>query len=387
VLGGAFNAVVAPIMFNHVIEYPLVIAVAGLIRPPVDANNDSKRSRQLDWFLPPAFIALIILVTLALKQLQILPPANDRILIAGLSALALLSLPNRPVRFGVGLLALVLVSVWYPSPYGNLLYTDRSFFGAYKAAKDLDGKRNVLFQGTTVHGAQAVDRRFKLIPLTYYHPTSPAGQVLRAHAVAHANAKIAVVGLGTGALACHGTATQTFTFYEIDPLVEKIARDDRLFTYLRDCPPRINVVIGDARISLARAADRSYDLFVLDAFSSDVIPVHLLTRQAVDLYVRKIQTHGMLLFHISNRFMDLAPVIDRLAAELNLAAFIRNDFKISPEEAAEGKSASRWVLLARDQRVLSAYLSDPRWRPLNGQLGGDLWTDDYSDLLKVIYWR
>jgi hypothetical protein len=284
-------------------------------------------------------------------------------------------------------MALALVSVWYPSPYGNLLYADRSFFGAYKAAKDLDGKRNVLFQGTTVHGAQAVDRRSKLIPLTYYHPTSPAGQVLRTHAAARANAKIAVVGLGTGALACHGTATQTFTFYEIDPLVEKIARDDRLFTYLRDCPPRVNVVIGDARISLTRAADRSYDLFVLDAFSSDVIPVHLLTRQAVELYVRKIDTHGALLFHISNRFMDLAPVIDRLAAELNLAAFIRNDFNISPEEEAEGKSASRWVLLARDQHVLSAYLSDPRWRPLNGQLGGDLWTDDYSDLLKVIHWR
>jgi hypothetical protein len=387
VLGGAFNAVVAPVIFNHVMEYPLVIAVAGLIRPSVDANNNSKRSRQLDWFLPLASMAMIILVTLALKQLQILPPANDRILIAGLSALALLSLPNRPVRFGVGLMALALVSVWYPSPYGNLLYADRSFFGAYKAAKDLEGKRNVLFQGTTVHGAQAVDRRSKLIPLTYYHPTSPAGQVLRTHAAARANAKIAVVGLGTGALACHGTATQTFTFYEIDPLVEKIARDDRLFTYLRDCPPRVNIVIGDARISLTRAADRSYDLLVLDAFSSDVIPVHLLTRQAVELYVRKIHTHGALLFHISNRFMDLAPVIDRLAAELNLAAFIRNDFNISPEEEAEGKSASRWVLLARDQHVLSAYLSDPRWRPLNGQLGGDLWTDDYSDLLKVIHWR
>lgn len=151
---------------------------------------------------------------------------------------------------------------------------------------------------------------------------------------------------------------------------------------------RIQVVIGDARLSLARVTDGSYDLFVLHAFSSDVIPVHLLTRQAVELYLRKTQANGALLFHISNRYMDLAPVVDRLAAQLNLVAFIQNDFDISPEEEAEGKSPSRWILLARKERALSAYLSDPhQWRPLSGQLGGDLWTDDYSDLLKVIHWR
>jgi len=209
----------------------------------------------------------------------------------------------------MGLLLLSLVSLWYPSPIGKVLYTGRSFFGAYRAATDAEGKRNVLFQGTTFHGAQSIDRQTHLTPQSYYHRTSPAGQVLLASASRRGGGRIAIVGLGTGALACHGTANQTFTFYEIDPLVERIARDDRLFTFLRDCAPRIDVVIGDARISLAKAANQVYDLFVLDAFSSDVIPVHLLTRQALELYLQKITPTGVLLFHVSNRSMDLAPVL------------------------------------------------------------------------------
>jgi hypothetical protein len=301
--------------------------------------------------------------------------------------LFLISVGLRPVRFGIGLVLLALVSLWYPSPFGKVLYTGRSFFGAYRAATDTNGKRNVLFQGTTLHGTQSVDRQSKLMPLAYYHRTSPAGQVLLANAARHGSDRIAIVGLGTGALACHGTAKQTFTFYEIDPLVEKIARDARLFTFLRDCSPHINVVIGDARMSLAKTPNRVYDLFILDAFSSDVIPVHLLTRQALELYLQKITPTGVLLFHVSNRYMDFAPVLDRLAVELHLAAFIQNDFDISAEEQAEGKSPSRWILMARDRRVAAPYLANGRWRQLNGQLGGDLWTDDYSDLLKVIYWH
>ena len=387
VLGGVFNALFAPSLFKHVVEYPLVIAVAGLIRPQSTTRVDAPGNPRLDWLLPPVVLAIIVLVTLALKQVQILPPTNDRLLICGLSALFLLAVAYRPVRFGMGLVLLSLVSLWYPSPIGKVLYTGRSFFGAYRAATDAEGKRNVLFQGTTFHGAQSIERQTHLTPQSYYHRTSPAGQVLMANASRRNNARVAIVGLGTGALACYGTAHQAFTFSEIDPLVEQIARDDRLFTYLRDCPPRIQVVIGDARLSLAHTADRSYDLFVLDAFSSDVIPVHLLTREALKLYLAKTASDGILLFHISNRYMDLAPVLDRLAADLGLAAFIQNDFNISTVEKMEGKIASRWVLMAREQQVASPYLAAGHWRQLDGHLRGDLWTDDYSDLLKVLHWR
>jgi len=160
-----------------------------------------------------------------------------------------------------------------------------------------------------------------------------------------------------------------------------------LFTYLRDCPPKVDVVIGDARLSLAKAPNRHYDIFVLDAFSSDVIPVHLLTRQALELYLRKTANNGLLLIHISNRYMDLAPVLDRLANELNLTALIQNDFNLSAKLSAEGKSASRWILLARDRRVVHRFAQEPSWHALDGRLGGDLWTDEFSDVLKVLYWR
>jgi hypothetical protein len=385
VLGGVFNALIAPSLFKYVIEYSLVIALAAWIRPVPPAREDSTAVRRLDWLLPPAVITVIVLIAVALKHQGILPPANDRMLIAGLAGLFLLNSALRPVRFGAGLLLLVLLSLWYPSPMGKILYSDRSFFGFYRAAADTGGKRNVLFQGTTVHGAQNIESGSELMPLTYYHRTGPAGQVLAE--AAHTKRRIAVVGLGTGALACHGTNEQTFTFYEIDPLVEKIARDGRLFTYLRDCPPRISVVIGDARISLAKAPDQTYDLFILDAFSSDVIPVHLLTREAVELYLRKTAPGGMLLFHVSNRVMDLAPVLDRLASELGLAAFIQNDLQINDRESAEGKSPSRWILITRQKRFAGPIVANGRWKPLYGELGGDLWTDDYSDLLKVIRWR
>jgi hypothetical protein len=244
-----------------------------------------------------------------------------------------------------------------------------------------------LFHGTTIHGAQNAEPSKRLNPSTYYHSTSPVGQVLIARARSGSARKVAVVGLGAGALACHGTPVQNFTFYEIDPMVERIARDERLFTYMRDCPPKIDVVIGDARLSLANAPDRYFDIIVLDAFSSDVIPVHLLTRQAIELYLRKTAADGLLLIHISNRYMDLAPVLDRLAGELNLMALIQDDYNLPAELSAEGKTASRWILLARNPRSVERFTKQPGWHQLNGTLGGELWTDEYSNVLKILHWR
>ena len=387
VLGGVFNALIAPVIFKGVVEYPLAIAAAAFIRPYIGESDASKLSRCLDWLLPPALVALILVITLAMRHAQILPPGNDRLLICGVSAVIFVAFAHRPLRFGVAVTALILISLWYPSAAGKLLYADRSFFGSYRATLHADGKRHVLFQGTTVHGAQSSDPQMRLQPLTYFHRTGPAGQVLRLFAKLRGEGHVAVVGLGTGALACHGSAGQTFAFYEIDPLVEKIARDESLFTYLRDCAPKITVIIGDARLSLAKAGDNYYDLLVLDAFSSDVIPTHLLTREALQLYLKKTAADGILLAHISNRYMDLAPVLGRLAQSLNLVAYIRNDFDITPTESAEGKSASRWVMLAHREEDVAPFLVNRRWQRLDEQSTGELWTDDFTDLLKVIHWH
>ncbi len=386
-LGGGFNALVAPFLFKGVIEYPLVIVAAAFARPYIAGEPGSQLSRHLDWLLPVVMVSLVLLITRALKHTQILPPGNDRLLIAGVAATICFIFAYRPVRFGLGMSAIMLAMLWYPSPLGQSLYVDRSFFGSYRATLDTPGKKHLLFHGTTIHGAQSVNPQMRLQPLTYYYRTGPAGQILDYLSRARVDGNVAVVGLGTGALACHGTSSQKFTFLEIDPVVEKIARNARLFTYLRDCPPKIEVVIGDARISLSRLPNHEFDLFVLDAFSSDVIPVHLLTREALELYLSKTAYDGILLFHISNRYLDLAPVLDRLANSLRTVGLIQNDFDITREESSEGKSASRWVMMARSERVLGQFLPDKRWRRLEGRLGGELWTDEFSDVLRVISWK
>jgi len=287
----------------------------------------------------------------------------------------------------MGFIALFLITAMFPKLQGQELFRGRSFFGAYRATYDARNNRYLLFHGTTIHGAQNAEPSKRLNPSTYYHSTSPVGQVLLASARNGSARNVAVVGLGAGALACHGAAGQSFTFYEIDPMVERIARDESLFTFMRDCPPKIDVIIGDARLSLANARDGHFDIFVLDAFSSDVIPVHLLTRQAIELYLRKTSSDGLLLIHISNRYMDLAPVLDRLAKELNLVALIQDDFNLTAELSADGKTASRWILLARDQHSVERFTREPRWHGLNGNLGGELWTDEYSNVVKILHWR
>jgi SAM-dependent methyltransferase len=385
VLGGLANAVIAPQIFAGVYEYPLMMVAAAFARPFVGGRTAV--SQKLDWILPLLLcVAMAGLVELS-KIVPALAHANLQLMIFGVTGTICLLFAYRPVRFGMGFIALLLIAGVFPKPLGQELFRGRSFFGAYRVTYDAGNMRHLLFHGTTIHGAQNVEPSKQLNPLSYYHRTSPVGQVLVAGARSGSAREVAVVGLGAGALACHGAPAQHFTFFEIDPLVERIARDERLFTYLRDCPPKIDVIIGDARLTLANAPDRHFDIFILDAFSSDVIPVHLLTRKAIELYLRKTANDGLLLFHISNRYMDLAPVLDRLAKELNLVAWIQNDVNVTAKLSAEGKNASRWVLLARDQGSIERFAKEPPWSRLDGDLGGDPWTDEFSNVLKVLVWR
>jgi spermidine synthase len=383
VLGGLFNTIVAPLLFSSVLEYPLAMLAATFLRPYVGAQSDTRGSRWSDGLLPVGlFVAILLLIAVA--AITRTSPPNAQLLIYATSGVVCLSFAYRPIRFGLGLGAILLGSLIAPHPIGKTLYAARSFFGVYRAIDDHEVGRHVLFHGTTVHGAQNL--KSSLQPIGYYHRSGPAGQVLRATAQSQPNANVAIVGLGTGALACHGSPGQKFTFFEIDPVVEKIARDEKLFTYLRDCPPKTEVVIGDARLSLVKAPSDFYDVVVLDAFSSDVIPSHLLTLEAMKLYLAKTAADGIVLIHISNRYLDLVPVLDRLAQNLNLVAFLRNDFKVTAEEQTEGKSVSRWIAMSRRREAL-AMLLDQDWQPLDGRSGGDLWTDDFTDVLKVMYWR
>jgi spermidine synthase len=199
-------------------------------------------------------------------------------------------------------------------------------------------------------------------------------------------AEVAVVGLGTGALACYGEPGQRWTFYEIDPTVERIARDPQFFTYLKDCKAHWDVILGDGRLRLRQAAAHGYRLIVLDAFSSDAIPVHLLTREALHVYLEKLQPDGLLAFHISNRYLDLKPVLANLARDAHVISRFCEDTNVSEAELETGKDPSEWAVIARTPEDLGKLALDSRWHPNPGRAQKGVWTDNFSNVLRLFKW-
>lgn len=342
VLGGAFNALAAPLLFESVLEYPLVIVLSFLL---------------VKW--PRARAAR-----------QPLLGAAAAILLLG---------------------AFLGCQAWRAGERGlTVLLRERTFFGVHLVSRTED-EWHLLEHGTTLHGTQSRHTDEKGIywgrqPTTYFHDSGPIGDVFRVFRRQPQTQRVAVIGLGAGTLAAYAARGSVFDFYEIDPAVARIADDPRCFSYLQDARERgaaVRTVLGDGRLRLAQAANAGYGAIVLDAFTSDVVPVHLLTREAIAVYLTRLEPGGVMAFHVSNRFFDLLPVLAADARDLGLAARVRDDWRITPEQAAEQKRQSRWVLLARRDADFGALRDDPAWRPLAAPPGWRTWTDDYSNLLGV----
>jgi spermidine synthase len=197
---------------------------------------------------------------------------------------------------------------------------------------------------------------------------------------------VAVVGLGAGSLACYGTPDQRWTFYEIDPTVLRIAGNTRFFTFLRDCPPKPFVVLGDARLTLVRAPEGAYDLIILDAYSSDAPPMHLITLDAVRLYLTKLAPGGVLLFNISNRHLVLEPVLGTIARAAGLVARTRDDARVGDAERLAGRVESQWVVMARRAEDLGALRDDALWTAPAAPPDLLPWTDNFASLLAAFRW-
>ncbi len=300
------------------------------------------------------------------------------------AALLCLSFGTRPRRFAVGLAALITASGLYAGPYGRFLHTERSFYGVYRVSNDAAKNARILLHGSTVHGVQSLDPRLECEPLAYYTRSGPIGQVFAALAGKPLLDNVAVVGLGAGVIASYQQPGQKVTFYEIDPAVLRIARDPRYFTYLSKCGATQNVVIGDARQSFSAVPQSAYGLLVLDAFSGDSIPTHLLTREAVALYLSKVAPHGLIAFHISNRYLDLHGVLAGLAHDAGLVCLSNIDTQVSLEESRVGKFPSWWVVMARSADDLGSLRTDPRWTVLRDAPGSRIWTDDYSNIARIL---
>jgi spermidine synthase len=224
--------------------------------------------------------------------------------------------------------------------------------------------------------------------LTYYHVDGPAGDVFRhTRAGKLPRRRVGVVGLGVGSLACHGRRGERWVFFEIDPLVAGIATDSSRFTLLRDCPPDVRVVFGDARLRLAAEPDRSFDILVIDAFNSDAIPVHLLTVEAFEEYMRVLEPEGVLAIHISNDHMELAPLIGALAERVGAASRVRRDDAATSRHAPPtNRFPSVWAVLTRRAIALEGLAALGEWNPLPSSRG-PAWTDDFSNILSVVRWR
>ena len=261
-------------------------------------------------------------------------------------------------------LGFVITGLWQPGY--NRVETARSFFGVHQVVETTDGRHRLLYHGTTLHGAQRLldgdaPAKSPPEPLSYYYFGGPMSQsIAAARAAGGGLARVAVVGLGTGSLACHQRATETWTFFEIDPEVVRIARDPRLFNFLSVCAPDAPIVLGDARLTLAASAQR-YDLIVIDAFSSDAIPVHLLTREAMAGYLSRLEPGGVLVMHISNRHMELGRVVAAIGAAEGLVSYIKEDNR--PEILPPNyKSNAIVAVLARELADLGNLPSRSGWR-------------------------
>ncbi len=389
VLGGLMNTLVAPLVSSSVVEYPLMLAAACALRP-----GAAMRGRGFPWreaALPIAILLGCGGLAWALRTDALLAawkyadtPAVTLLVMAPAVTAAFL-LRRRPLLFGLGVavLAFSATGLTYAGFEGKVLHAERSFFGVLRVTSDPLLNSHSLLHGTTLHGMQSLDADEQSNPWGYYHREGPLGRIFEALQSNRPLREIGIIGLGAGATAAYGQPGQRITYYEIDPAVERIVRDPKYFTYLSRCRAQLDVVPGDGRLSLVHGPPRRFDLLVIDAFSSDSIPVHLMTREALRIYLDHLSEHGVLAIHISNRYLDLERPLDDLAKDAGAVALVCHD-----EEEAKGlgKSSSVWVAMARRTQDLQSLAADSRWVPLKPG-GRRIWTDDYSNVIAAMVWR
>jgi hypothetical protein len=421
VLGGAFNGLMAPLLFRSVAEYYLAIVLACLLMPNRKRISAKPLSQILDLALPAVLGILTAAFLIGFEHQK-----GERLVLwlshrwsnpksvldrgANLSAflqsrtVLQLLLPlaicaffmRRPIRFGLGVGAILLAGTFVSSLHSNVLDQKRNFFGVVRVIspeeRDLFGRLkspypadfHFMVHGNIVHGAQLFRPEPSRVPLAYFYPTGPVGQVFAEFRGPKKKPHVAVIGLGAGTLASYGEPGQEMAFYEINPAVVAMAENPCLFTYLRDCQADWHVILGDARLRLREASDDYYDIIILDAFSSDAIPVHLLTREAFELYLSKLRPDGIIVMQMTNRYLDLAPLAGRLAEEFHLVCLDQDDQNLTGDE--RGKAASHWAVLARHQADLGHLIDDGRWQPVSPGIA-PLWTDDFSNLLSILKWK
>jgi hypothetical protein len=378
-LGGIFNALLAPVLFSWTYEYEIVLALActvGLLFP------GNRPLRPLHLLVP---ILLLLAVGLSPRLLNAIPPSSlltAATLMAAAGAGIVFALARHlPIAAAAGMAALLGGAAVITD--AGALHMDRSFFGVHRVIALENGQYRALMHGNILHGAESTDPAHWRDRLGYYSPGGPIGQIIAALPKAR---HFGVVGLGTGELACYAQQGQDWRYYEIDPAVLRVARDERYFHFMSECGRDVSVTIADGRLALQAEPDGKFDLLVIDAFSSDAIPMHLLTREAFVLYRRKLAPGGVLTLHVSNRYVKLLPAIAATSAAAGLVG-LDQSYAITPAETAAHVLPSEWIALAPDAASLATLAADKRWEPLSKTPSLRPWTDAYSNIMAVIRWH
>jgi SAM-dependent methyltransferase len=380
VLGGLFAAVIAPAVFSTVLEYPLLAATLGFFR----TSQDTRRSRW-DWLYPGIVVLALLPVWLIANGMKFDVKVEYIGAVLGNLSLAfiLFALHRRRWFFAGGFASLVLLYALAIAPSferGERLYVARNFFGVKKVIYEVDGNSRKLLHGDTMHGLEGLDPARAGKPLSYYFPDGPLGNVLEM-VQDRPDQRIGVVGLGSGTIAAYTLPNRHITFFEIDPQVEFIAR--RFFTYLPRCGERCDVVAGDGRLSIQRSPDGAFDLLVLDAFNSDAIPAHVISREALAIYRTRLKPNGAIIIHVSNRYLKIQELVSALVVDAKLPSLVRSD----NDETAVGKARSTYIVSALNAESIAPLKEREGWIEVFKPAGFEAWTDDYSNLLGILRWR
>ncbi|MGA0607154.1 spermidine synthase [Phenylobacterium sp. VNQ135] len=397
VVGGAFNAFVAPVIFDNVWEYPLVLALACLARP----------WGRLEKVEPGAWVLLVVGVLAAAAMPILLTAVGGRMTaqsvvgafdqselfdmaMKGLLVLSVICafLIRRRALFFFLVIAVLSFAAQAAADRTDVRQSWRSFFGVMRLSQtyvtSLGGEVKMLAHGTTLHGAQALNPAYRCNPLVYYTPRTPIGQVFGAKQGQRSDLRIGAVGLGTGSVAAYVRPGDHLTFFEIDPLVRRISTDPANFSYVRECAKgEVDFVIGDARLTLQKQPPGTFDILLIDAFSSDAVPAHLLTVEAVRGYLQQLKPDGVIILHLSNRNLDLLGPAQAVARAAGGRA-LKQTYRPAKDPQGSWESAEDAVIVARNDAALAPFKADARWESANPFLARP-WRDDYTNLAGALY--
>ncbi|NOT13318.1 MAG: fused MFS/spermidine synthase [Methylococcaceae bacterium] len=387
-LGGMFNTFVAPFIFNAVYEYPIMIVAALLLRPGLKTSMGAKTKDWLSQLTLPAVLAIAGLVIFF--SIDNLPEYLDTIgvgliLLAGL----LYTFRSEPLTLALVTGILIFFTMGLHGLLSNTLFQDRTFFGVLSVRESVltneqnqPEKYHEFFHGTTKHGAQRLAADVSRTPLTYFSKPGPIGQLFTEFDGSNQQWEVGIIGLGAGTLSCYAKDGQHWTFYELDPLVVAIASNPVYFTYISQCNPKIGMVVGDARLQLEKEPDHKFDLYIVDAFSSDSIPTHLLTQEAIKLYFKKLKPNGILALHITNRHLALKKVLSDHATNLQLAALIQ---EYKPTGDIPLVVATDWVVMAKKPETLESLRTSRlgSWQKMPLFFDMKPWTDDFTNIVTI----